>query len=72
MLFGLTKATSYTYRAYADSGCEHELASLSFTTAGVVLSTESLVVPEGGSASYDVRLGTQPSGAVEVVLTVPF
>ena len=36
---------------------------------GIVLSTEDLQVPEGGSATYTVELATQPSGSVTVTLT---
>ena len=36
---------------------------------GIVLSTEDLQVPEGGSATYTVKLATEPSGSVMVALT---
>ena len=70
VLVGLTEATTYTYRAYADPLCTDELASVTFSTSGVLLSAESLIVHEGVNASYTVRLGTAPSNTVEVVLTV--
>ena len=36
---------------------------------GIVLSTEDLQVPEGESATYTVKLATEPSGQVTITLT---
>ena len=36
---------------------------------GIVLSTEDLQVPEGGDATYTVKLATEPSGSVTVAVT---
>ena len=38
---------------------------------GVTLDTASLAVPEGGSATYTVKLDTKPSGSVTVTPSVP-
>ena len=38
-------------------------------TPGVTVSTTSLTVPEGGSATYTVVLDTQPTGNVEITAT---
>ena len=50
------------------------IASVSATeddddTPGVMVSTTSLTVPEGGSATYTIVLDTQPTGNVEITAT---
>ena len=69
-LTSLATGTDHTYTAYSDSTCTtaNELASASFTTAGVVLSRPSLIAPEGRTATYKVSLATLPSASVTVTL----
>ena len=67
----LTPGTIYTYTAYDDSNCrsQDELASVSFTTPGVALSTTRLIVPEAGTAAYTAALTIAPTATVTVTLT---
>ena len=69
-LLGLTPATDYTYKSYSDNNCTTEVASVSFTTAGIALSRPAIIAPEGRTASYSVKLATAPSTSVTVTATV--
>ena len=73
-LTGLTAGTVYAYRAHEvdeDSPCtdDSEIAVVTFTTPGVVLSDSKIIAPEQGSATYTVRLGSAPTANVTVRLT---
>ena len=69
-LTDLTPATSYTFKAYSDAACATEITSDStdaeFTTPGLVLSSHDLTVKEGSSATYTVKLATEPGQNVTV------
>ena len=71
-LTDLRAATSYSFTAYRDSGCTNSIDSISFTTAApspaVNLSTRSLTLREGSTATYTVRLNTQPTDTVTVAV----
>ena len=68
-LTGLTPGVRYTYTAYSDSACMTALADASFiTVGGLVLSANRLVVPEQGTAAYEVRLASAPTATVVVSL----
>ena len=76
-----TVAVSYTAPSGAgtnpirDASANHNAAAnlsgqpVTNVTPGVLLSTAALTVPEGGSATYTVRLNTEPSGEVTVTIT---
>ena len=66
----LTAGTEYTYAAYSDAACSTELASASFTTVDLVLSADRLIVAEGKTASYTVRLAAAPTASVTLTLAV--
>ena len=73
-LTGLSASTSYSFTAYSDSGCTSAIAtSTSFTTLAlpraVSLSTESLSVTEGSTASYTVVLNSETTGTVTINLS---
>ena len=67
----LTSGTTYSFRAYDDSGCSIDLATASdFTTLaapGVGLSPTSLVVSTQRKSIYTVILQALPSASVTVV-----
>ena len=73
---GLTPDTDYTFKAYSDSSCSTELTTggtdADFTTPyvanGMVLSAHSLIVAEGTSQAYTVRLTAPPSQDVAVTI----
>ena len=83
-LTGLAPGTSYLFAAFSDSSCRKGVTAdgygARFTTPGVALSTNRLVVPESGTATYTVRLATAPAtdttvsiaaaGAADTDLTV--
>ena len=69
-LSGLTAGAEYTYTAYSDAACSIELASASFTTVALVLSADRLIVAEGKTAGYTVRLAAAPTAAVTLTLAV--
>ena len=68
-LTGLVPGTPYKYEAFSDSYCALSLASASFTTSGIALSTTRIIVPEEGTAVYTVSLATAPSASVTVTVT---
>ena len=66
----LTAGTEYAYAAYSDAACSTMLASASFTTVDLVLSADRLIVAEGSTAGYTVRLAAAPTAAVTLTLAV--
>ena len=73
-LTGLTAGTTYTFKAYSDSGCKTETASQSFTTAAplpapTVSPTELTLAEGGGTGRYTIVLEAQPTGDVSVTAT---
>ena len=75
-LGGLSASTSYTYKAYADSGCAEEVTSAAtdaeFMTPaapGVEIGESALRVPEGGTATYTVKLKAAPAHPVTVTVS---
>ena len=69
-LTGLTGGTTYIYAAYNDSAYATVIATASaFTTPGIVLTPSSLSVTKGGTATYTVKLATQPTHDVSVAVT---
>ena len=71
-LTGLSASTSYTFTAYSDGGCTNSIQSINFTTdappRAVNLSTESLTLTEGSTATYTVVLNSEPTGTVTIAL----
>ena len=68
---GLTAGNSYTYKAYDASGCAsaNEIATLTFsTTPGIILTPTTQTVTEGSTATYTVKLATQPTQNVSVAI----
>ena len=70
----LSSNTSYTFKAYSDSGCTSVIAtSASITTLAspraVNLSSSSLAVTEGSIATYTVVLDSEPTGTVTIALS---
>ena len=68
-LANLTAATDYTYTAYSDIFCTTLLGTVTFATPGLTLSKPRLVLPEGATDTYTVRLLSAPSASVTVTLT---
>ena len=72
-LSSLDDASRYTYKAYSDSVCNtqltDDLSDVDFTTPGVVLNTDFLIVPEGDYYDHTVQLATEPAGDVTVAIT---
>ena len=71
-LTGLDPGTTYVYLAYTpdeSNNCADRLSPVTFTTAGIALSTTKFIVPEEDTDTYSVRLGTAPTHAVTVTLT---
>ncbi len=73
----LNNGTQYTFRIRALSAAgngavsdEKSATPVATVPAGVTLSTPTLTVDEGGSATYTMRLNTQPSDTVTVTVTV--
>ena len=68
---GLTPATEYIFTAYSDNTCTTTLATAAaFTTPGIALNPVAGVsVTEGSTAIYTVKLATQPTHTVIVILT---
>ena len=66
-LAGLTAGTAYTYRAYSDSGCSAQLASVSFTTpeltVGNITSTTATLTLTGRSGSWHYKHTTPAGGS---------
>ena len=66
---GLTAATSYTFTAYSNAACTTALASASaFYTPGIIFTPAAVSVTEGSTATYTVKLATQPTHDVIVTL----
>ena len=68
-LTGLSPNTIYQYTAYQDAACTDVIAATAFKTPPVlVLNGDwgALPVPEGSTATYTVRLRSQPSADVSV------
>ena len=74
----LSSDTSYTFKAYSDSGCTSVIATgASITTLAsppaspraVNLSSSSLAVTEGSTATYTVVLDSEPTGTVTIALS---
>ena len=77
-LTGLSAGTTYTFKAYSDSGCNTEIASHSLTTA--TSTAASLPAPSvtptaltlseaGGTGTYTIVLGSEPTGDVTVTVS---
>ena len=70
---GLTPGTAYVFKAYSDNACTVEATTdatdAEFTTSVVALPTPKLIVPEGRTAQYTVRLAVQPAASVTVTVT---
>ena len=71
-LSGLSGGSDHIYVAFDDSMCNYTdyVASADFSTRGVSLSTVSLIVPEGSTAEYSVKLTTAPTSDVTVTVSV--
>ena len=72
-LTGLSADTTYTFKAYSDSGCNTEMASQSFTTAtplpaASVTPTELTLAEAGGTGTYTIVLKSEPTGDVTVTV----
>ena len=72
-LMGLSASTSYSFTVYSGSNCTSPIAtSTNFTTLApppaVNLSTESLTLTEGSTATYTVVLNSEPTGTVTIAL----
>ena len=70
-LTGLSPDTAYTYDAYQDAGCTNLIATTTVRTRSVFVINRdgaTVSVPEGGSASYKVRLRNRPSANVTVTI----
>ena len=62
-------ATNPILDAAGNEAADLSNRSASNVTPGIVLSPAALTVAEGGSATYTVRLNSQPSGTVTVMVT---
>ena len=69
-LTGLSPNTIYRYTAYQDAGCTDVIAATALKTLPVLVLNDDWggpkAVPEGSSATYHVRLRSQPSADVSV------